>query len=78
MLLNDMELKETVPTKQQATVTERIRSSLLSVTQNWKNLAALVCLWIAYFICTMGLSLLGPFLPQEVQLCIQLEFDTKI
>ena len=34
--------------------------------QNWRNIAALVFLWIAYVICTAAFSLMGPFFPEEV------------
>lgn len=67
LMLNPTEQNGVMPIKEQARVPERIKTfSLMSLKQNWRKLAALVCLWIAYFICTIGLSLLAPFFPLEV------------
>ena len=33
---------------------------------NGKNVALFVCLWVAYFLCSMAYSIIGPFFPQEV------------
>ncbi len=46
-----------------ATFAERLK---LYLVQNYRNLAAIVCLWIAYLICSMAFSLLSPFFPKEV------------
>ncbi len=46
-----------------ATITERMRVFL---AQNYKKVAAIVSLWIAYLMCNMAISLIGPFFPQEV------------
>jgi hypothetical protein len=36
------------------------------VKENWRHLAALVCLWFSYFMCNTAYSLFAPFLPEEV------------
>lgn len=55
LLLNDK--------SQVKTLTERLKSFLV---QNCRNLAAIMCLWIAYLICNMALSMLASFFPKEV------------
>ena len=35
---------------------------------NWRNAVTVTCLWLAYLLCNMSYSLLGPFFPVEVKL----------
>jgi len=32
----------------------------------WTHILTVLCLWLAYFLCNLANSLLGPFYPQEV------------
>lgn len=33
---------------------------------DWKNIAIMICLWIAYLLCSASYSLIGPFFPKKV------------
>ena len=35
---------------------------------NWKNVLAVACQWVAYFLCSAGFSTIAPFYPAEVLL----------
>ena len=45
------------------TMQQRIKSFL---RKNWRNVLVLVCLWIAFSLCTAAFSLMTPFFPKEV------------
>ena len=47
-------------------VASRLKS--LCSELSWKNIVAIVCLWIAYFLCAAGFSTIAPFFPDEVVL----------
>ena len=53
-----LEERQPAPTSQQ-----RIKSFL---RKNWRNVLVLVCLWIAFSLCTAAFSLIAPFFPKEV------------
>ena len=53
-----LEEGQPAPTSQQ-----RIKSFL---RKNWRNVLVLVCLWIAFSLCTAAFSLIAPFFPKEV------------
>ena len=58
--------EELLEEKQPAPTTpQRIKSFL---RKNWRNVLVLVCLWIAFSLCTAAFSLMTPFFPKEVQL----------
>ena len=42
------------------------QKAILFVKGNYKNLAAVLCLWVGFFLCNVAYSLLAPFFPQEV------------
>ena len=35
---------------------------------NWKNITTISCLWLAYLLCNMSYSIVGPFFPDEVHI----------
>ena len=34
----------------------------------WRNVVVVVCLWLAYTLCSAAYSIINPFFPQEVRL----------
>jgi hypothetical protein len=40
---------------------------LAGIRENWRGLAALVCLWVGYFMVNTAYSLFAPFFPAEVR-----------
>lgn len=69
-------LEEHKKSSQDATDTKRAKL-LSTIIANWKNIAASVCLWIAYFLCNTGFSIIAPFFPQEVYYYEPCEHATK-
>ena len=56
--------------KHDSSIYEPEKSSLLSRLSkwNWQSISTFGCLWLAYLLCNMSYSIVGPFFPHEVEL----------
>ena len=61
---DDIDSKELLEGEQPAPTTQQKIKSFLR--KNWRNVLVLVCLWIAFSLCTAAFSLMTPFFPKEV------------
>ena len=44
---------------------------------NWKNITTISCLWLAYLLCNMSYSIVGPFFPDEVHIAEYGNYDLE-
>lgn len=51
-----------------AAAEEKGKSKILATlcSWNWENIVIIMCLWVAYLLCNIAYSTIGPFFPREV------------